>query len=136
MKLTQTNSGNWAKEVTITAGGKWCFVGNFATAEQAEAAAQTQRDQGRKVSVTEEETSKSGSKKCHERAVAKAINEAVARGLRGDELRAISAAIKPLPVGHGFFRVEAYICRTKHVMQHASREEVLAGGKEPGKMND
>lgn len=134
--LTKTNSGNYAKEITKTAGGKWCFVGNFATLEQAEAAAQTQRDQGRKVEVTEEETSKSGSKKCHERAVAKAINEAVDRGLRGDELRAVAAAIKPLPVGHGFYRVEAYICRRKQVMVHATREECLAAGKVPGRCND
>jgi hypothetical protein len=134
--LTKTNNGNWAKEVTIANGVKWRFCGNFSTLEQAESAAQLHADKGRVVRVVEMETSKSGSKKCHERAVAKAIEEAAARGLRGEELKAVAAAVAPLPVGNVYFRVEAYISQTKQVMQHASREECLAVGKTPGHCND
>lgn len=135
MQLTKTNGGNWAKEVRITAGGKWRFCGNFATLEQAEAHAATHRRLGREVTVTEEETSKSGSQKCHDLAVAKAINEAAARGLRGDELRAVAAAIKPLPIGASYFRVEAYIAKSKTVMQHATSADCREAGKVPGKCN-
>lgn len=119
MKLTQTNSGNWAKEVTVTAGGKWSFVGNFGTLAAAESAAETQRAQGRKTEVTEEETSKNQEKK--HRGFATNYREGVYVG----------------PVeGKIFWRVEAYICRTRQVMQHASRAECILAGKDPGKMND
>lgn len=135
MQLSRTNSGNWAKQVTITGGSKWRFVGNFATREQAEAAAAIQETKGRNASVTEKATSNSGAKKQYERAIATALNEAVARGLRGDELRAVAAAIKPLTIGQAYFRVEAYIAHSRQVMTHASAAECIAAGKKPGPCN-
>lgn len=53
MKLIQTNSGNWAKEITITGGGKWRFCNHFATLEQVQAAAAAHAAKGRKTEITE-----------------------------------------------------------------------------------
>lgn len=133
--LTKTNSGNWAKETVITAGGKWRFCGNFSTREKAEEATVVHTSKGRQVKIVEMATSESGVKKCHERAVAKAIEEAVGRGLVGDELKAVADAVKPLPLGTVYFRVEAYIEKRKWVMIHASEAECDAAGKTPGKCN-
>lgn len=133
--LTQTKSGNWAKEVTITGGGKWRFVGNFSSLEAAEAATQVQKAKGRKARVIESRTSKSGSKKAHDRAVAKAVDQAAVEGNRGEELRQIAASLKPLPAGTTFWRVEAYIAHHKQRLVHASAAECLEAGKVPGKCN-
>jgi len=51
MRLSKTNAGNWARHSTITGGGKWRFVANCASAEQAESVASAQRDKGRKIKI-------------------------------------------------------------------------------------
>lgn len=134
-KLTKTNTGNWAKQTTITKGGKWSFVGNFGSLEAANEAAEIQRQKGRKVKVTEGELSNSQVKKLHERAVDKAVIDAAERGLRGDDLKAVASAIKPFPAGQAFWRVDSYVTNQRQVMCHASREECEAAGVVPGTMN-
>ena len=106
MQLVKTHTGNHAKQVTITAGGKWRFCGNFATKEQADAAAAVHANKGRKISVTEEVTSKNQAKKHN------------------------------VEIGRIFFRVEAYIEKKKQVMVHATAAECAAAGRSPGPMND
>lgn len=133
--LTQTNSGNWAKEIAVTTGGKWRFVGNFSSLEAAEGAASVQESKGRKARVIEAQTSKSGAKKLHERTVAKAVEQATSEGKRGEELRAVAASVLPLPIGAIYWRVEAYITHHKQALTHASAAECEAAGKVPGKCN-
>lgn len=50
--LTQTKSGNWAKEIQITAGGKWrkCTLHNVPL-EVAQAYEQTHKAKGRKTEI-------------------------------------------------------------------------------------
>lgn len=54
MRLTKTNSGNWAKETTITAGGKWrkCTLHNVPKAI-AEHFLSVQVGKGRKAEIRE-----------------------------------------------------------------------------------
>jgi hypothetical protein len=48
----RTRSGKLAREVTITAGGKWRFCRNCATLTAAETEAATHRAKGRKTRIT------------------------------------------------------------------------------------
>lgn len=98
MKLTKTNSGNWAKEVTITGGGKWrkCTMNNV-PAEVAETYAEVQRSKGRKTEIR---------------------------------------PANPCKDGQPGFQVWAYFGKNKVVMQHASAEECIAAGVEPGPCNN
>lgn len=106
MKLTKTNSGNFAKEITITRGGKWRFCGNFGTLEAAQVVEQIHAAKGRQTSLTEEVTSQNQAKK------------------------------HGVPEGRVFWRLEAYVTRTKQVMTHASAAECIVAGKTPGRCND
>jgi hypothetical protein len=136
MQLSQTKSGNYAKQITISAGGKWRFCGNYGTLAQAQAAAAVHAAKGRQTWITQEQTSNRGAAKLRERAVAKAVAQAVAEGLRGDQIKARLASVQSAPVGSTYFRVEAYIERQRAVMTHATAAECMAAGKTPGPMND
>lgn len=118
-RLTKTNGGNWAKEITITAGGKWRFVGNFGSLAAAKAAAEIQRAKGRKVEVVECATSKTQEKK----------QRKLTHNWRD------SLYVGPTE-GHVFWRVEAYVSKTRQVMTHATAEDCAAVGASPGPCND
>ena len=118
MKLSQTNSGNWAKEVEITSGGRWHFCNNFATHEQAEKAAKIHEAKNRKVQITEESTSKNQEKKQRKDA-------------RNWEGQTYTGPVE----GRVYFRLEAYFGDSRRVMTHATAAECEAAGVKPGPMN-
>lgn len=89
MQLTRTRSGKLAKKTTITAGGKWRFVANRLSEDNARQDEAIQIAKGRKSRVTSQPASKSQAKKYN------------------------------IEIGTPVWRVEAYIGKMREVMVHA-----------------
>jgi len=105
-RIHKSSGANWGLETTISAGGKWKHVANCKTLEQAKAVAAIHSGKGRKYKIEAATTSKSGSKKHH------------------------------VPLGTAFFRVNAYVSKSKQVNIMMTRQECLDAGVEPGSANN
>ena len=109
MRLFKTKSGNVAKEIRISAGGKWRFCGNFAKNQTGRAKARAMRDvhaaKGRPVRLEAGYTSR---------------NQAKKYGVPEDRV---------------YLRLDAYIEKFRVVGVHATLQECEAAGRTPGPCN-